>query len=137
MLVVCIMLLFSFFAIDFCKGCFCFMLCLVLLAHSLFYSIMIFIMRSAFNLLVFPNSKFTQFFIWRDYVLSGEIALKNNHYYYYHSRFRDEGTSPAQQKRKWYHRRRFINSDDDMSDTVASQSIVKAIFGVYMCVCVH
>ena len=41
-------------------------------------------MRSAFNLLVFPNSMFTQFFILNGYVLSGEIALINNHYYYYH-----------------------------------------------------
>ena len=27
---------------------------------------------------------FTPFFIWKGYVLSGEIALKNNHYYYYY-----------------------------------------------------
>ena len=37
---------------------------------------------SCFYLLVFPNSMFTQFFIRKGYVLSGEIALKNNHYYY-------------------------------------------------------
>ena len=44
------------------------------------------IMRSAFNLLVFPNSMFTPIFIWKGYVLSGEIVLKNNHYnnYYYY-----------------------------------------------------
>ena len=42
------------------------------------------IMRSAFDLLVFPNSMFTPFFMWKDNVLSGEIALKNNHYYYYY-----------------------------------------------------
>ena len=41
-------------------------------------------MRSAFNLLVFPNSMFMQFFlIWKGYVLSGEIAIKNDHYFYY------------------------------------------------------
>ena len=44
-------------------------------------------MHSAFNLLVFPNSMFTSlllFLKWKGYVLSGEIALKNNHYYYYY-----------------------------------------------------
>ena len=40
-------------------------------------------MRSAFDLLVFPNSIFTQIFILKGYVLFGEIAPKNNHYYYY------------------------------------------------------
>ena len=40
-------------------------------------------MRRTFNLLVFPNSMFTPFFAWKGYVLSGDIALKNNHYYYY------------------------------------------------------
>ena len=40
-------------------------------------------MCSAFDMLVFPNSMFTPFFIWKGYVLSGEIAQKNNHYYYY------------------------------------------------------
>ena len=46
-------------------------------------------MHCAFNLLVFPNSMFTPlllylfvFIYWKGYVLSGEIALKNNHYYY-------------------------------------------------------
>ena len=38
-------------------------------------------MRSAFNLLVNPNSMFTPFFIWKGYVLSEEIALKDDHYY--------------------------------------------------------
>ena len=38
-------------------------------------------MRSAFNLLVFPNSMFTPF-LYEGAVCSGEIALKNNHYYY-------------------------------------------------------
>ena len=33
-------------------------------------------MRSAFYLSVFPNFMFTPFFIWKGYVLSGEIALK-------------------------------------------------------------
>ena len=42
------------------------------------------IMRSAFNLLVLPNSMSTPFYVWKGYVLSAEIALKNNHYYYYH-----------------------------------------------------
>ena len=41
-------------------------------------------MNSAFNLFVFANSMFTQFFIWKGYVLSGEISPKNNHYYYYY-----------------------------------------------------
>ena len=41
-------------------------------------------MRSAFNLLVFHNSMFTLFFTLNGYVLSGEIAPKNNHYYYYY-----------------------------------------------------
>ena len=80
----CIMLLFVLFssAIDFYK-CFlfsCFVLVywhIVCLFHVLFS-----IMRSAFNLFVFPNSTFTPFFIWKGYVLSGEIALKNNHCYY-------------------------------------------------------
>ena len=35
-------------------------------------------MRSAFNLLVFPNSM-----LFFNEMLSGEIALENNHYYYY------------------------------------------------------
>ena len=39
-------------------------------------------MRSAFNLFVFHNSMFTQFLMCKGYVLSGEVALKNNHYYY-------------------------------------------------------
>ena len=39
-------------------------------------------MRSAFNLLFFPNSMFTPFFFWKGYVLSGELALINIHYYY-------------------------------------------------------
>ena len=40
-------------------------------------------MRSAFNLFVFAKSMFTQFVILKGYVLSGEIAPKNNYYYYY------------------------------------------------------
>ena len=52
MLFVCIMLL--FFAIDFCKMLFIFMLCL-----CLFHIFFICIMHSAFNLFVFPNSMFT------------------------------------------------------------------------------
>ena len=40
-------------------------------------------MRSAFILLVFPNSMFTPILVRKGYVLSGEIALINNHYYYY------------------------------------------------------
>ena len=40
-------------------------------------------MHSGFNLLVFPNSMLTPFFIYeRAMVLSGEITLKNNLYYY-------------------------------------------------------
>ena len=39
-------------------------------------------MRGAFNLLVLPNSMLTQIFLGKRYVLSGEIALKDNHYYY-------------------------------------------------------
>ena len=42
-------------------------------------------MRSAFNHLVFPNSMFTPFSMWKGYVLSGEIAPKTNHYYYHKS----------------------------------------------------
>ena len=42
-------------------------------------------MHIAFNQLVFPNLMFTPiFYAWKGYVLSGEIALKNNHYYYYY-----------------------------------------------------
>ena len=43
-------------------------------------------MRSALDLLVFPNSMFTSFYVCKGYVLSGEIALVNNHcnYYYYY-----------------------------------------------------
>ena len=49
-------------------------------------------MRSAFNLLVFRNSMFNRYLfsflpLWKGYVLSGEIALKNNHYYYYHQHY--------------------------------------------------
>ena len=44
-------------------------------------------MHNAFGLLVFPNSMFAPLFYFlfyrNGYVLSGEIALKNNHYYYY------------------------------------------------------
>ena len=50
-----------------------------------YYVLFIIITHSAFNLLVFPNYLFTLFFalLMKGYVLSGEIALKNNHYYYY------------------------------------------------------
>ena len=41
-------------------------------------------MHSAFSLLVYPNSMLTRFFQLEGYVLSGEIAHKNNHYYYYY-----------------------------------------------------
>ena len=51
-----------FFYIDF-SNAFCFMLCLGLLTHSLFISSMIFHHAQWFNLLVFPNSMFTPFFI--------------------------------------------------------------------------
>ena len=51
------------------------------------FQVWFFIMRCAFNLLVFPNSMFTPFFIWKGYMLSGEIALNNNHYYYYYPKF--------------------------------------------------
>ena len=56
------------------------MLCLGLLTHRLYISCIICIMHSAFNLLVFPNSMSTPllFFLSKGYVLSGEIALKNN-----------------------------------------------------------
>ena len=47
---------FSFFAIDFCK-------CFLFHALSWFISSMIFHHARAFNLLVFPNSMFTPFFI--------------------------------------------------------------------------
>ena len=39
-------------------------------------------MRSTFNLLLFPNTMSPSFFIRKGYVLSGEIAPKNNHYSY-------------------------------------------------------
>ena len=73
----------AFFAIDFCK---CFLSsCLVLVCWHIvcLFQVWFSIMRSAFNLLVFPNSMSTPFFIWKGHVLSGEIALKNNDYYYY------------------------------------------------------
>ena len=41
-------------------------------------------MHYAFNLEAFHNSMFTPFFIFKGYVRSGEIALKNNTYYYYY-----------------------------------------------------
>ena len=40
-------------------------------------------MRSALNLLVLPNSMSTPFVIWKGYVLSGEIAPKNNNNGYF------------------------------------------------------
>ena len=86
MLFVCIMLLFS---IYFCKcflfSCFVFVYChMVCLFHVLTCT-----MHSAFNLLVFHNSMFTSLLLffylwWKDYVLAGEIALRNTHYYYYY-----------------------------------------------------
>ena len=41
-------------------------------------------MRSSFNLLFFANSMFAPFYMSKGYVLSGEIALRNNRYYYYY-----------------------------------------------------
>ena len=74
----------AFFAIDFCK-CFLFSFFVLVYWHmDCLFQVWFSIMHSAFNLLVFPNSMFTPFFIWKGYVLSGEIALENNHYYYYY-----------------------------------------------------
>ena len=47
----------------FFANAFCFMLCLGLLTHSLFISSMIFHHAQCIDLLVFPNSMFTPFFI--------------------------------------------------------------------------
>ena len=40
-------------------------------------------MHSAFNLLVFFILCSHRLRKWKDYVLSGEIVLRNNNYYYY------------------------------------------------------
>ena len=85
MLFVCIML---HFCNDFCN-CFLFSCFVLVYWHIVcLFHVLICIMHSAFNLLVFPNSMFTPLllflfcFYWKGYVLSGKIALKNNHYYY-------------------------------------------------------
>ena len=66
------------FAIDFCK-CFLFFGFVLVYWHTVcLFQIWVCIMRSVFNLLVFPNSMFTSFFVWKGYVLSWEIALNNN-----------------------------------------------------------
>ena len=69
------------------------------LSKSPYTSIKNTIFTIAFNLLVFPNSMLTPiFFITKGYVLSGEIALRNNHYYYItiiseHSNFHQQSIS--------------------------------------------
>ena len=76
----------SFFAIDFCKR-FLFSCFVLVYWHIVcLFHVLICIMHTAFNLLLFPESMFSPllFFVWKGYVLSGEIALKNNHYYYYY-----------------------------------------------------
>ena len=85
MLFVCIMLLFFFFF------CYWFLQMLFVISFVLVYwhivclfQLWFSIMRSSFNLLVFPNSMFTPFCIWKGYELSGEIALTNDQYYYYY-----------------------------------------------------
>ena len=75
----------AFFCYWFLQMLIVFMLCLGLMTQCLF-QVWFSIMCSSFNLLVFPNSMSTQFFIWKGYVLSGEIALENNHHYYYSSK---------------------------------------------------
>ena len=76
---------FSFlFGIDFYKS---FLLsCFVLVYWHIvcLFQVWSYTMCSAFNLLVFPNSMLTPFFIWKEYVPSWEIAPKNNHYYHYY-----------------------------------------------------
>ena len=64
----------------FCYWCFFFVYWHIVCLFQVWFSIM----RSAFNLFVFPISMFTPFFIWKGYVFSWEIALKNNHYYCYY-----------------------------------------------------
>ena len=68
--------IFLFFAIDSYK---CFLLsCFVLVYWHIvcLFQAWFSIMRSALNLLfLLPNSMFTPFFMWKGYVLSGEIAL--------------------------------------------------------------
>ena len=70
----------SFLGIDFCK-CFLFSWFILVYWHIVcLFQVWFSILRSALDLLVFPNYMFTLFFIWKGYVLSGEIALQNNHY---------------------------------------------------------
>ena len=78
----CVMFLF-FLLLIFGK-CFLFS-CFVLVCWHIvcLFEVWFSIMRSAFNLMVFPNSMSTPFFIWNGYVPSWEIALKYKHYYYY------------------------------------------------------
>ena len=69
----------AFFLPTISAYAFIFMFCLGSLTHSLFISCVNWIMHSAFNLLVFPNSMFTplSFFV---FLLKGLCAL---HYYYF------------------------------------------------------
>ena len=71
----------GFFCIDFWK-CFLFHALSWFIDTVCLFQVWFYIMRSAFNLFVFAKSMFTLFFIWKGYVLSGEIALNDNHYYY-------------------------------------------------------
>ena len=73
---VCIMLL--LFLLLIFANAFCFMPCLRLMTHSLFISSIIFIMPSAFNLLVFPNYMFTPFFILKGYDIKGYVSWRNS-----------------------------------------------------------
>ena len=59
------------------------MLCLGLLTHSLFISSIILHRAQCFQSVGFPNAMLTPFFTMKVYVLSDEIAHKDNHYYYY------------------------------------------------------
>ena len=65
----------AFFAIDFCK-CFLFSCFVLVYWHIVcLFHILICIMHSAFNLLVFPNSMFTPLLF---FLLKGLCALRRN-----------------------------------------------------------
>ena len=67
----------ALFCISFLQFLFIFMFCLGLLTHSFFCHVLICIMHSAFNLLVFPNSMFTPLLLLF-LILKGLCALLRN-----------------------------------------------------------
>ena len=81
----------SFFCHWFVQMLFIFMLCLCLLTYSLFISFSLFasctvLLICLFFLIICSHRCwfFLNYFLWKGYELSGDIALKNNHYYYYY-----------------------------------------------------